>query len=332
MYATKSGNIDLNDLRTFAQIVECGGYTAAERVTRMHRSQLSRRIAALEARLGVRLLNRTTRRLSLTEAGSAFYAHCAAVVAEAEAATRAIAQLQAEPSGTLRMTCPVVLGQLHLARLVGEFVARHPRVRVDLDCTDRVVPMIEERIDIALRARGAGLLDPGLVARKIASSQLMLVASADYLSRRGAPDNPLMLAEHDTIAAVSEGGTVLWTLTQADGTQQRVSHTPRVSCSDFVMQCAAAEAGAGIALIPLQIAAPAFACGRLQPVLADWRTEPQPIHLVMVSRRGLLPAVRTMMDFLVERLPPMIDAAAAPSAPPLLWPAEKMLPQRQYPA
>lgn len=254
------------------------------------------------------------------------------MVDEAEAATQAIAQLQAEPYGTLRMTCPVVLGQLHLARLIGEYVARHPRVRVDLDCTDRVVPMIEERIDIALRARGAGLLDPGLVARKIASSQRVLVASADYLSRRGAPDHSLMLTEHDTIAAVSEGGTVFWALAQADGTQQRVSPTPRVSCSDFAMQCAAAEAGAGIALIPLQIAAAAFARGRLQAVLADWCTEPQPIHLVMVSRRGVLPAVRAMMDFLVERLPPMIDAAAASPAQPWPGPVEELLPQRQCPA
>src|SRR3954468_23297171 len=169
--------MDLNDLRYFALIVDNGGFTAAERITRITKSKLSRRIALLEEQIGVRLLQRSTRRLALTEAGKVFYDHCAAMIVEADAAREAVEQLRSEPSGTIRMTCPVSMAQFYVARIVAEYMREYPKVRVELDATDRVVNLLEERVDLALRARFGSITEPGLIARRLASGRLIMVAS-----------------------------------------------------------------------------------------------------------------------------------------------------------
>lgn len=295
--------MDLNDLRYFALIVEHGGFSAAERATHITKSKLSRRVALLEERLGVRLIQRSTRRLSLTEAGRVFHAHCAAMLVEADAAQHAVEQLRAAPSGTVRLTCPVAIAQFYVARVVADFMCQHPRVRVEMESTDRVVNLIEERMDLALRVLPSGLEDPGLVTRRIASGHMVLVASAAYLEGRAPMTDAAQLAEHDTIGGQREGDAQSWALTASDGRSVRVMLRPRLLCSDYTVQLEAAAGGVGIALLPLRMVWRALEAGTLVRVARDWGTAEQDIHLVFVSRRGLLPAVRALIDHLVLHIP-----------------------------
>ncbi len=294
---------DLNDLRYFALIVEHGGFSAAERVTHITKSKLSRRVALLEERMGVRLIQRSTRRLSLTDAGRLFYEHCAAMLIEAEAAQQAVEQLRSSPAGTVRITCPVAIAQHYLARGVSDFMRLHPQVRVELESTDRVVNLIEERIDVALRVREAGLEDPGLVARRIASGRMVLVASPDYLQAHGEIDDPARISELSTVGPLHEGREQSWQLRTSDGRSVKVAHRPRLLCSDYTVQMEAAVGGVGIALLPLRITWRGLENGTLRHVAKDWSSAEQAIHLVFVSRRGMVPAVRALIDHLIEQVP-----------------------------
>jgi DNA-binding transcriptional LysR family regulator len=295
--------MDLNDLRYFALIVDNGGFSAAERAARIPKSKLSRRVALLEDRLGVRLLQRSTRKLVLTEAGRSFYEHCAAMMVEAEAAQQAIEELRSEPAGRVRMTCPVSMAQFYVARLVCDFMQRYPKVQVELDATDRTVNLIEERVDLALRALGGGLKDPGLVARRIASGRLVLVASPAYVAARAAIEHPQHLERCATIGSLRDGAEQTWSLVSADGENLRIPHRPRLLCSDFTVQYIAAVQGVGIAYLPLRIAWSGLKDGSLVRVAKDWGSPEQDIHIVFASRRGMLPAVRTLIDYFAERIP-----------------------------
>jgi DNA-binding transcriptional LysR family regulator len=295
--------LDLNDLRYFALIVQHGGFSAAERHAHVTKSKLSRRVALLEDRLGVRLLQRSTRRLALTEAGRAFYDHCAAMLVEAESAEQAVDQLRSEPAGTVRMSCPIALSQFFVARLVGEFMRRHPKVRVEFDCTDRIVNLIEERVDLALRIRDAGLRDPGLVARRLSSGRYVMVASPAYLESKPPIEEPEQIAQLDTIGNLDAGPEQTWSISCTDGRTARLAHRPRFLCSDFVVQSVAAIGGVGIALIPLRLAWRGLNDGTLVRVAKEWATPDQDIHLVYASRRGMLPSVRALIDFLVQQVP-----------------------------
>lgn len=295
--------MDLNDLRYFALIVEHGGFSAAERHAHITKSKLSRRVALLEERLGVRLLQRSTRRLALTEAGRVFYDHCAAMTVEAEAALQAVEQLSSEPTGRVRMSCPTAMAQFFVAQLVAEFMCRHPKVAIELDASDRVVNLIEEGFDLALRALDSGLNDPGLVSRRIASGRLVLVASPEYVAAHQPLVDPQALAEQATIGSLRAGAEQTWSLISSDGRSARVTHRPRLLCSDFTVQYQAAQGGVGIALLPLRVAGSALAAGTLVRVAADWGTPEQGIHLVFASRRGMLPAVRALVDYLAEQVP-----------------------------
>lgn len=295
--------LDLNDLRYFALIVEHGGFSAAERHAHITKSKLSRRVALLEERMGVRLLQRSTRKLALTEAGRVFYEHCAAMVVEAETAQLAVDQLRSEPVGTVRLSCPTVMAQFYVTRLVADFMRRYPKVRVELDSSDRQVNLIEERVDIALRTRDAGLNDPGLVARRIASGRFVLVCSPGYAEGRPPLDEPEQLAEVDTIGALAAGPEQVWSLAAGDGRSARVSLRPRMLCTDFTVQHQAALGGVGVALLPLRVAWRGLNEGTLVRVAKEWGTPEQGIHLVFVSRRGMLPSVRALIDYLVEHMP-----------------------------
>lgn len=295
--------MDLNDLRYFALIVEHGGFSAAERITRITKSKLSRRVSLLEEHLGVRLFQRSTRRLSLTEAGQVFYEHCAAMLVEAEAARHAMEQLSASPAGTVRMTCPVAIAQFYVARIVADFMRRHPKVRIEIESTDRVVNLIEERVDLALRVRDSGLEDPGLVTRRIASGRMVLVASPAYLAGRPPIDEPAGIEPTDTIAGLREGASQTWSLVSAQGGSCRLPHRPRLLCSDYTVQHEAAVGGVGVALLPLRVAWRGLQGGTLVQVAKDWSTPEQAIHLVFVSRRGMLPSVRALIDHLAQEIP-----------------------------
>lgn len=295
--------MDLNDLRYFALIVEHGGFSAAERATQLTKSKLSRRVALLEERLGVRLIQRSTRSLSLTEAGRAFHEHCAAMLVEAEAAQQAIDQLRAAPSGTVRLTCPVAIAQFYLARLVAMFMRDHPKVRVEIESTDRNVNLIEERIDLAVRVRSTGLDEAGLVTRRVASGRMVLVASPGYLRDRPEILHADQLSTLDTIGGHRDGAAQDWTLISSDGRVSKIAHRPRLLCSDYTVQLEGAVGGVGVALLPLRIAWRALEEGTLVRVAKDWATPERDIHLVFVSRRGLLPAVRALIDHLALHIP-----------------------------
>jgi DNA-binding transcriptional LysR family regulator len=293
--------MDLNDLRYFALIVEHNGFSAAARVTHVNKSKLSRRIALLEKELGARLLQRSTRRLALTEAGRAFYEHCAAMIVESNAARDAVARLRSEPSGIVRMTCPVMMAQYFVAQLISDFMASHRKVRIELEATDRVVNLIEERIDIALRFRAAE--QPGLVVRKLASTRMVLVASPAYVSSHGALETPDAIAEHDTIGALRDGSVQHWALVDTEGRELSVTHHPRLLCSDFAVQFHAATHGVGIALLPLRVVSPALEQGTLVRVARAWTTSAEDIHAAIPNRRGMLPSVRAVLDHLATHLP-----------------------------
>lgn len=295
--------MDMNDLRYFALIVDHGGFSAAERVTHITKSKLSRRVTLLEERMGVRLLQRSTRQLALTEAGRVFYEHCAAMMVEANAAQQSVEQLRSEPAGTVRMTCPGAMAQFYVARLLSDFMRQYPKVRIELDSSDRIVNLIDERMDLALRTFDAGLRDPGLVAKRIASGRMVLVASPSYLESRPAIETPEQLSNVDTIGGLREGAEQTWTLTATDGRVTKIAHRPRMLCSDFTVRHQAALGGVGVAFLPLRVAWRGLHDGSLVRVIKDWGTPEQDIHLVYVSSRGMLPSVRALIDFLTLRVP-----------------------------
>lgn len=297
--------LDLNDLRYFSLVAEHGGFSAVERLVHVSKSRLSRRISALEDQLGARLFQRSTRRLSLTEAGRALQSHAAAMLVEADAAQQAVAQLRAEPVGTVRLTCPVVMSQYHLAPLLARFMRQHPKVRIELDTTDRLVNLIDERIDIALRVRSAQQLEPGFVARRLATARMVLVASPRLLGRRR-PSRPDQLSGMPTIAALRGGPEQNWSLVSSSGEPVQIAHRPRLLCTDFAVQQQAALEGVGIALLPLRVVAPALTDGTLRRVLPDWSTPPEDIHALVPTRRGMLPSVRVLLDFLAAELPAIL--------------------------
>jgi DNA-binding transcriptional LysR family regulator len=301
-------DLDLNDLRYFALIAEHGGFTAAERHAGITKSKLSRRVALLEEALGVRLLERTTRRLALTEAGKVFQEHCAAMLVEAQAAANAVEQLRSEPVGTVRLTCTVVMGQFYVAELVASFMRQFPKVRVELNATDRSTNLIEEGYDIGLVPQNLSTGDGGLVARRLASTRLVLVSSPTYVHEHGPIDEPERVLALDTIGSSSHGPEQSWSLVSASGRALSISHRPRLLCSDFTLQYVAARAGVGLALLPLPIALRGIQEGSLVRVAKDWSTPELDIHLVYVSRRGMLPSIRALISYLSLHFP----AALAP--------------------
>src|SRR6478609_4909220 len=197
---------DLNDMLYFAEVVDRGGFAAAGRALGIPKSRLSRRVAELEERLGVRLLQRTTRKLSLTEAGELFHRHSVAVREEAEAATEAVAMVQTEPRGTIRVTCPVTLAQSTIGMVIADFLAKHPQVRIEMQVSNRVVDLVEEGVDVALRVRPT-LEDSGsLVVKNLGTTQGLLVGSPKLLDTQGRPGSVEELAQLSTLAMSAVDG------------------------------------------------------------------------------------------------------------------------------
>jgi DNA-binding transcriptional LysR family regulator len=294
--------MDLNDLRFFALIVEHGGFSAAERHAHITKSKLSRRVQLLEENLGVRLLQRSTRRLRPTEAGRIFYEHCAAMLVEADAARLAVDQLRSEPAGTVRLTCPQMLAQFSVMKMLADFMRLHPKVRVELESNDRPVNLIEERFDIALQPREGSLDDSSLVTRRIASGRFVLVASPAYLDGKPPLDEPQQLTRHDTIGALRDGAEQRWALVATDGRPSEVALRPRFLCSDYSMQYQAVLGGVGVALLPLRAVWSGLKDGNVTHVAKEWSVTELSIYLTFVGRRGMLPSVRALIDYLVANM------------------------------
>jgi len=297
---------DLNDLYYFSIVVEKGGFAAAGRALDIPKSRLSRRIAQLEDRLGVRLLQRSTRRFAVTDAGQRFYHHCQTVIAEAQAAEDAVAQLTTEPRGIVRVSCPVSITQNVMTGILPEFCEKYPQVRILLMSTNRRIDLINEGVDIAIRVRFKLDTDADLVVRTFGHSHSVLVANPRYLDERGRPEQPEDLAKFETIS-ISELEWQSWEFSNA-GRTYRFEHQPRLMCGDFPLTLAAAKRGLGVALLPESVCCAALNANELEIILPQWSPPQGIVHCVFPSRRGLLPAVRVLIDWLAERLPQAIQS------------------------
>ena len=297
---------DLNDYIYFAEVVAHGGFAPAGRALRQPKSKLSRRVAGLEARLGVRLIERSTRRFRVTEVGKAFYERCRAIMLEAEQAEAVVAQAQAEPYGRVRFSCPTGLVET-LSSSLPLFLARYPRVRLQVVAIDRAVDLIAERIDVALRVRTALTGDATLTMRSLARSRRILVASPAFANRIAT--DIAGLANVPTLSTNDDSGEILWHLEGPGGEARAISHEPRMTCGDFAAVRVAAVAGMGVALLPDHSCHDALASGALVRLFPDWRGQEGIVHLVFTTRRGLPPAVRAFIDHLVATFPS--DAFAA---------------------
>jgi len=298
---------DLNDLQFFASVVEHGGYAAAERALGIPKSRLSRRIAQLEADLGVRLLQRSARKFAVTEVGQDVYRHAQSMIAEAQAAREAVDRVSAVPRGTVRVSCPVTLAQRMVGPLLPEFLAAFPEVRVQLIVSNRRVDVIPEGIDIALRVRNKLDEDGELVIRRFGETAELLVASTDYLAKHGRPSHPSELSQHATLSSSEDDMQQRWTLHGPEGAVERVELRPVLMSSDFTVLLAAAMAGQGIALIPETVCAYAVRAGQLKVGFRDRNLPLGIAHAVYPSRRGVLPAVRALIEFFAQQLPPLIE-------------------------
>jgi len=297
---------DLNDLYYFSVVVDHGGFAAAERALGIPKSRLSRRISQLESELGVRLLQRSTRRFAVTDIGQSVYRHAQSMLAEAQAAREVVDRLSAEPRGLVRASIPVSLAQQQMPQLLPEFLARYPQVRMQLHVSNRRVDVINEGFDVAVRVRTKLDDDGSLIMRSFGQIQELLVASPQYLKRAGRPVEPEELSNHVTLTMYEDEVRQRWELQRGSETR-RVDLKPRVAGFDFPMLMALARQGLGITMLPETVCGQAVRNGELEVVLPEWRLPQGIAHIVFASRRGLLPAVRVFIDFLAEKLPPLLE-------------------------
>jgi DNA-binding transcriptional LysR family regulator len=288
---------DLNDLYFFAQVVEYQGFAPAGRALGMPKSTLSRRIAVLEEHLGVRLIQRSTRRFTVTEIGQSYYTHCKAMLVEAEAAQQAIELNRSEPQGVVRLTCPVALLHARIGVMLAAFMAETPRVTVHLEATNRTVDVIGEGIDVAIRVRPPPLKDSDLVMKVLGERSWCLVARPSLLQQHGVPVVPADLAVLPSLDFGPPHGDHVWHLEGPEGSAA-VHHTPRFVTDDMIALRQAAVAGAGIVQLPVMMVCDELASGALVKLIPAWLPKSGIIHAVFPSRRGLLPSVRKLIDFL----------------------------------
>jgi DNA-binding transcriptional LysR family regulator len=287
----------------FTQVVDHGGFARAARALGIPKSRLSRHVMALEAKLNVRLVNRSTRRFVVTDVGQEVYRHVTAMLAEADAALEAVEFARAEPRGTLKASAPVALAQSVLAAILPDFLAKYPAIRLQLHVSNRRVDVVTEGFDVALRVRAQPTGEDGLVLRVLGRSDELLVASPAYLERAGAPTEPAQLSGHDTLDYAEELDRQPWELVGPGGQTAHAEHVPRVVCHDFAVLRRAALAGLGVARLPAMVVREDLRSGALRRVLPEWNSPQGILHVVFPSRRGLLPSVRAFIDFLAERVP-----------------------------
>ncbi|WP_322044670.1 LysR substrate-binding domain-containing protein [Paraburkholderia sp. J67] len=290
---------DLNDLRLFVEVVEQGSYTAAARTLGLQTSKLSRRVRALEEELGVRLLNRTSRSLSLTEIGRRFHQHCVALVAESRAARDIVDQTRSQPQGTLRISCPVGMLSSGITAIIAQYLQDNPQVQVLIDATNRRVDVVEEGLDFAIRVRLPPLENTDLAVRQLGLSAQVLVASPKLVARHTTPASLASLESWPTLAMASNSERFTWHLVDAEGKTASLTHQPRLATDDLASLRIAALNGVGVAVLPRELVDADLRAGLLLHLLPDLTTAPGLIHAIFPSRRGMVPAVRQLLDALV---------------------------------
>ncbi|MTV39102.1 LysR family transcriptional regulator [Duganella radicis] len=294
---------DFNDLAFFAAVVTHGSFSGAARTLGVPKSRVSRRIAELERRLGVRLLQRSTRAMRVTDVGAAFFAHCETMTNAAKAALEVAERAGERPSGRVRVSSPAGVAHLFLAPLLPRFLCAHPDVRLELELTNRRVDVIGEGFDVAMRIRTA-LDDSDLVVRTFGVSDQVLVASPGFVASHGP------FAGIDTLrgkAGLGAGGrngeAPRWQLTAPDGQSVEIDYAPALVTDDVELLTTAAIGGAGIAMVPFNACRQAIGQGQLQQLFPAYAAATHQLHAVYASRRGLLPAVRAFIEFLAAELP-----------------------------
>jgi len=285
----------LDDALIFTRVVECHSFTLAAAGLGMQKSTVSRRIALLEERLGVRLLNRTTRKLRLTEVGSAYYERCRQIMLDFAEAEQAVMQLQQAPSGLLRITAPIEFGQLLLGRVLGEFMRQYPQISAEVELTSRDVDPLEEGVDIAIQVGQPR--DSTLIARKLFESRRRLCASPAYLAQHGTPRTVQELAGHRAIHLPVDSPRH-WPLLGENIACQRV-----LACNNITLAREAALAGAGIVALPVMISEAAVQDGELIELLPEARLSTGELYAVYPSRRFQAMKVKAFLDFLIASLP-----------------------------
>jgi DNA-binding transcriptional LysR family regulator len=291
---------DLNDVQYFAAVVEHRGFSAAARALNLPKSSVSRRIANLESRLGVRLIVRSTRSIRLTDVGNSFYDRCRVILADLDTAEREVAVTRGEPIGLVRMSCPTGLAQFVLAKALPEFLAKYPKIRLQVLATNRAINLVEDNVDIAIRARVRSA-DEAATMRVLCKSELVLVASPAFAKTHRSSLRLETLSTLPFLNFMEESRRPTWTLNGPNGATKTLSFDPTLTSSNFNILLEAAAAGLGIALLPSEVVDEDIRDGRLTRILPDWDSEDVTIYLVFPAKRGVAPAIRVLIDYLVER-------------------------------
>ncbi len=281
-------------------MVEHGGFAAAGRVLDVPKSKLSRRIAQLEERLGVRLIHRTSRHCSLTEIGQAYYQRCLAMRVEAESAAEVIERNRSEPQGLVRISCPTALLNSWVGPMLTRYMIRYPCVELFIESTNRRVDLIHEGFDIALRVRFPPLEDTDMVMKVLGKSTQCLVGSPIYRERLSSPASPADLNGLPSLHWGAAQREYQWELSGPDGASALIRHAPRMVTDDLLVLRQAALSGIGIVHLPHVLVRDDLAAGQLVELVPGWAPNCGIVHAIFASRRGLLPSVRTLIDFLAE--------------------------------
>lgn len=281
----------------FVAVVECGGFSPAARFLGISKSAVSKRITQLEEQLGVKLLHRTTRRLSLTEAGEHYLEHALKANNAARDAEDAVAQLQGEPQGRLRINSPMSFGRLHMAPMIPEFLKRYPKISIDLVMDDKVVDLVSSGFDIAIRS--GELADSTLIARRLAPLNSVLCASPDYLEQHGHPESLDDLLQHNCLSFSYSNDVKEWTFIKAGSRHQvLVSGNYQVNNSEALRD--AVLQGLGIARLTTFVAGPDIKAGRIIPLFSDYQMPAQVINAVLIERQYMPAKVRAFLDFSID--------------------------------
>jgi DNA-binding transcriptional LysR family regulator len=294
--------LDLKDVYFFVQVVDRGGFTSAGEVLRLPKSTLSHRVKELEASLGVRLINRTSRQFAMTEVGQEFYQYAMNLLRSAEVAEEAMRQRLAEPSGVIRVTTAAEIAQFALRHVLPTFLSENPKVKIVETATDRLVDIVGEGFDLAIRGHTGQLQDSNLIQHPLAKAPWYLFAGPDYLERMSVPAEPEDLMTHSLIGMVSKG-PLQWHLQGPDKRTVTVPIDPRFQSNSLISLKEAACANIGIAALPGYICQTELKAGALRQILPQWIAADARITALIPYRIGLLPAVRTMVDYLAEVLP-----------------------------
>lgn len=298
---------DLNNLFIFSQVVEHNGFTGAARALGVARSSICRRVGQLEKQLDVRLVQRSTRHFAVTELGMELHAHCLKMIAEARAAYDRVACARARPSGIIRMSCPTIVAEQLISPLLPLFIEKNPEVRIAIEATNRKVDM-EENFDLSIRVRQVPIEDSGMIVRSLGIVQQVLVASPGFLERYARPATLAEAARLPTLSYGSIQGPHLWKLIDREEREVQIRHEPKLIADDMILIHRAAVQGLGIAQLPLAVCLKEIQQGALEVVLPEFVAPLCEIQAVFPSRRGMLPALRSFIDFLTAHCVSDVEA------------------------